>query len=182
MLITANIDDVIQPFKKGAIIAYPTEAIYGLGCDPDNKKAVKRLLAIKQRPLHKGLILVASDISQVKKYLKPLSEAQLALTKPSGTTYLFPAKKSTPTWLKGEFDSLAVRFSAFPLLQELCTKLDSAIVSTSANISGQQPTRTSEEVLAQLGGEINVILRGKVGDSQKPSVIRDSISDQIIRD
>jgi len=181
MLITLNTEDVIRPFKKGAIIAYPTEAIYGLGCDPDNKKAVKRLLKIKQRPTNKGLILVASDFSQVKKYLKPLSDAQKDLTKPSDTTYIFPARKSTPNWLTGDSGGLAVRISKHPLVRELCQLLDSAIVSTSANISGQPPAKTSAEVLENLGGEIDVILRGKTGDSQKPSVIRDSISGEIIR-
>jgi len=181
MLITANPDDVIQPFKKGAVIAYPTEAIYGLGCDPANRKAVKRLLEIKQRPISKGLILVAADFSQVKKYLKPLSEAQEKFTSPSSTTYIFSARKSAPRWLTGDFDSLAIRISKHPMIRELCTKLDSAIVSTSANISGQPPAQTSEEVLEQLGDKIAVILRGNTGDSQKPSVIRDSISGQIIR-
>ena len=181
MLITTNPEDIIQPFKKGAVIAYPTEAIYGLGCDPDNKKAVKRLLEIKQRPINKGLILVAADFSQVKKYLKPLSESQKKLTMPSATTYIFPALKSAPKWLTGDFDGLAIRISKHPLVQDLCRQLDSALVSTSANISGQTPAKTSEEVLANLGDKINVILRGKIGDSQKPSVIRDSISDQIIR-
>ena len=181
MLITLHPDDLIQPFKKGAIIAYPTEAIYGLGCDPDNKKAVKRLLKIKQRPVSKGLILVAADFSQVQKYLKPLSNAQEELTSPSSTTYVFPALESAPKWLTGDFDGLAIRISKHPLVRELCTLLDSAIVSTSANISGQAPAKTSEEVLVNLGNKINVILRGKTGDLQKPSVIRDSISGQIIR-
>ncbi len=181
MLITANIDDVIQPFKKGAIIAYPTEAIYGLGCDPDNKKAIKRLLKIKQRDKSKGLILVAADFSQVQKYLKPLSEEQQKLTLPGDTSYIFPAKESTSKWLRGDFDGLAVRISKHPLIRELCTKLQSAIVSTSANISGQTPAKTSEEVLMNLGDKIDVILRGNTGESEKPSVIRDSISGQIIR-
>lgn len=181
MLITANPDDVIQPFKKGAVIAYPTEAIYGLGCDPDNRKAVKRLLEIKQRPINKGLILVAADFSQVKKYLKPLSDAQLEFTVSSSTTYLFPARKSAPSWLTGDFDSLAIRISKHPLIIELCTTLNSAIVSTSANISGESPAQTSREVLDQLGDKLGVILRGNTGDSQKPSVIRDSITRQIIR-
>jgi len=181
MLITNQLEDIIQPFKKGAIIAYPTEGIYGLGCDPDNKKAVKRLLAIKQRLESKGLILVAADFSQVKKYLKPLSDAQKDLTKPSDTTYIFPARKSTPKWLTGDSDGLAIRISKHPLVRELCQLLDSAIVSTSANISGQPPAITSAEVLENLGSEIDVILRGKTGDSQKPSIIRDSISGEIIR-
>ncbi len=181
MLITANTTDIILPFKKGVIIAYPTEAIYGLGCDPDNKKAVKRLLKIKQRPIHKGLILVAADFSQVQKYLKPLSEAQKKLTSPSAISYIFPARKSAPKWLTGDFDSLAIRISKHPLVRELCLELDSALVSSSANISGHPPAKTSEEVLENLGGKIDVILRGQIGDSQKPSIIRDSISGQIIR-
>lgn len=181
MLITHNINEILQPFAKGAVIAYPTEAVFGLGCDPENQKAVKRLLSIKQRPIAKGLILVAADFTQVEKYLLPLSVSQLAYTKASDTTFIFPVRKSTPVWLTGDFSSLAIRISQHPLVHRLCTELDSAIVSTSANISGQDPARSSEEVLDQLGDKIDVILKGNTGDSLKPSVIRDSISGEIIR-
>ena len=181
MLITSNIAEIIAPFRQGSIIAYPTEAVFGLGCDPDNDEAIQRLLHIKQRPANKGLILVAAHFSQVEKYLQPLSSAQEIFTKPSDTTYLFPAKASTSSYLTGHFTSVAIRISLHPVVQSLCETLDSAIVSTSANLSGHPPAKTENEVLAQLNQKIDVILQGDVGELRNPTVIRDSISGQIIR-
>jgi len=181
MLITQQAGDLKNIFLEGGVFAYPTEAVYGLGCDPDNETAVLRLLALKQRPISKGLILVASDFSQVQKYLKPLSDKQLALTKPSATSYIYPALNSAPKWLTGDFNSLAIRVSKHPLVRELCETLGSAVVSSSANISGQAPAKTADEVLAQFEKKIDIILEGKLGDANKPSIIRDSISGQIFR-
>ena len=181
MLIIQKPSDIKEIFQNGGVFAYPTEAVYGLGCDPDNEKAVQRLLSIKNRPIEKGLILVASDFSQVEKYLQPLSQAQQEFTQPSATTYIFPALASTPKWLTGNFDSLAIRISKHPLVRELCINLNSPLVSTSANLSGLEPAKSAKEVEVQLGNAIDAILAGNTGDSQKPSVIRDSISRQIIR-
>ncbi len=181
MLITQQASDLEKLFLDGGIFAYPTEAVYGLGCNPDNEKAVLRLLKLKNRPINKGLILVASDFSQVKKYLKPLSDEQLALTQPSSTTYIYPALDSTPKWLTGDFDSLAIRISQHPIVRELCETLDSALVSTSANLSGLEPAKTSAEASEQLGDVIDAILDGNIGDLLTPTVIRDSISGKIFR-
>ena len=181
MLITKQTSDILEIYQSGGVFAYPTEAVYGLGCDPYNSEAVQRLLSIKNRPIEKGLILVASDFSQVEKYLKPLSNAQKDFTKPSETTYIFPAIASAPKWLTGDFDSLAIRISKHPLVRELCKNLDSAVVSTSANLSGLAPAKSATEVAEQLGDKLDAILDGNTGESQKPSVIRDSITRQIIR-
>ena len=181
MQITQQADDLIQPFKQGKVFAYPTEAVYGLGCDPDNESAVKRLLEIKKRSIEKGLILIASDFSQVKKYLKPLTESQQQFTQASDTTYIFPALKSAPAWLTGDFDSLAIRITKHPLAKELCETLGSAVVSTSANLSGLAPAKSVNEVIIQLNHKVDFIFEGKLGNANKPSVIRDSISEKVIR-
>ncbi len=178
---TRNPGDLIKPFQQGKIFAYPTEAVFGLGCDPDNEQAVLRLLALKQRSISKGLILIAADFSQVEKYLKPLSTAQQALTHPSDTTYIFPALDSAPGWLTGDFDSLAVRITRHPLARALCDELNSALVSTSANISGQEPAKSLQDIEQQLAGKIDFILQGDLGNAQKPSVIRDSVTGKVIR-
>lgn len=181
MLITQNPNDIQSHFLNGEVFAYPTEAVYGLGCDPQNKTAVMRLLEIKQRPINKGLILIASDFSQVASYLKPICDKQKPFTLPSDTTYIYPADSNAPMWLTGDFDSLAVRITQHPLVRELCTLLDSALVSTSANLTGEEPAKTAEQVATGLDGLIKVILDGDLGDLDKPTQIRDSISGQIIR-
>ncbi len=145
MLITKNPHDVKSYFIQGGVFAYPTEAVYGLGCDPENEDAVMRLLEIKQRPINKGLILIAADFSQVEIYLKALSDNQITFKQPSETTYIYPAKESAPKWLKGDFNSLAVRITKHPIVQRLCIELDSALVSTSANLTGEEPPLISQQ-------------------------------------
>ena len=181
MLITQQTSDVLETFQSRGIFAYPTEAVYGLGCDPDSEEAVQKILLLKKRPIKKGLILIASNFSQVEKYLKPLNKSQQAFTVPSETTYIFPALESTPKWLTGDFNSLAIRISKHPIVRELCETLDSAVVSTSANLSGQTPAKTAIEVSDQFGDQIDAILDGNTGDLLTPTVIRDSISGEIIR-
>ncbi len=181
MLLITQPKELLPLFQKKGVFAYPTESVYGLGCDPDNEKAVMRLLALKQRPIKKGLILVASDFSQVERYLKPLSKEQLQFTQPSSTTYIYPALGSAPKWLTGDFDSLAIRISQHPIVRELCETFDSALVSTSANLSGQTPAKTASEVAKQFDDKIDAILDGNTGNLLTPTVIRDSISGEIIR-
>ena len=181
MLITQNADDLIPVFQAGGVFAYPTEAVFGLGCDPDNQDAVMRLLAIKQRPVSKGLILIASDFAQVAHYLQPLTPAQRKLTAPSQTTYVYPALTSAPAWLTGDFASLAVRITSHPAARALCNTLQSALVSTSANVSGQVPARSVLEVKQQFDHKIDAILDAEPGKLDNPTVIRDSISGKIIR-
>jgi L-threonylcarbamoyladenylate synthase len=181
MQYTQNPLDIIEHFRSGKVFAYPTEAMFGLGCDPDNQEAVNKLLLLKNRSVKKGLILIASDFLQVQKYLKPLSEKQRQYTQASTTTYIYPALDSAPDWLTGDYNSLAVRITTHPVVRELCITLDSAIISTSANISGKEPARTVEEISMQFDHKISMILEGELGKSQKPSTIRDSISGKIIR-
>ncbi len=140
-----------------------------------------QIIELKQRSVDKGLILIASDFSQVEKYLLALNDNQLAFIQPSQTTYIYPAKTTAPKWLTGNFNSLAVRISELPIIQELCSTLDSAIVSTSANLSGEEPAKTSAAVDSIFHNKIDAILDGETGDLLTPTVIRDSISGKIIR-
>lgn len=181
MIISKAPQDLINTFQSGGVIAYPTEAIYGFGCDPANEQAVLKLLSIKKRSIDKGLILVASHFSQVEKYLKPVSEENQKFTLPSETTYIFPALDTAPKWLTGSFDSLAIRISKHPLVSELCSTFDSALVSTSANYSGEDPAKTSNEVAVIFKDTIDGILDGEVGNASKPSTIFDIATGKVVR-
>lgn len=170
--------------QAGGVIAYPTEAVYGLGCDPFDAVAVHRLLAIKQRPVEKGLILVASDFNQLQWLLKPLSDEQtrsLQAAWPGAVTFTIPCHENVPPWLKGHFDSLAVRVSAHPIVRALCEATGGALVSTSANVSGQPALRTSAAVNRRLGGAIDYVMPGAVGGRAAPSEIRDITTNTILR-
>ncbi|HFC91355.1 MAG TPA: hypothetical protein ENJ51_00935 [Leucothrix mucor] len=181
MQLTSNPKKLIEPLKQGGVIAYPTEAVFGLGCDPLNKTAVMRLLNLKQRSINKGLILIASDFSQVADFLLPLNNQQQNITQPSETTWIFPAKNNAPEWITGRFNSVAVRITKHPPIKQLCELLGAALVSTSANVSGQPPARSSHEVIAQFDQLLDGVLDREVGKLLKPTEIRDSLTGKIIR-
>lgn len=169
--------------RRGGLIAYPTESCYGLGCDPDNRSAVLRLLKLKQRPQRKGLILIASSYKQVARYLQPLTPDEQARLKSDGAqaiTYLMPVRHSAPRWLRGMHDTLAVRLTAHPFAKQLCRNAGSALVSTSANRSGQRPAKTYAQCRHLFGRKVWV-LPGRVGKRKKPSTIRAWAGGQIIR-
>ena len=174
---------VAAHLKCGGLIAYPTESCYGLGCDPSNRNAVLRLLKLKQRPQHKGLILVASGYHQVKRYLQLLTPEEQEKLKAGGAqaiTYLMPTRRSAPCWLRGRHDTLAVRLSAHPFVARLCRSVGSALVSTSANRSGQRPARTFAQCQRLFGCKVWV-LPGRVGKRRKPSTISSWADGKIVR-
>lgn len=169
----------------GEVLAYPTEAVWGLGCDPENEAATLRLLQIKQRPVAKGLILVAGSIDQIEDLLEPLTPAQrkrMLETWPGPNTWLVPDyNQLIPDWIKGEHDSVAVRVSAHPLVVTLCMRFGGPLVSTSANKAGQHPAKTALQVVKHLGRDIDGVLHGKLGDGTRPSRIIDLLSGKILR-
>ena len=168
---------------QGGVIAYPTESCYGLGCDPANRKAVLRILKLKQRPQHKGLILIASNYAQVARYLSPLSTEEQKKLHDAGKnaiTYLMPVKQSVPRWLRGKHDTLAVRMTAHPFAQGLCRGAGSALVSTSANRSGMKPAKTYKECQRLFGSQVWV-LPGRVGKRRRPSTIMSWADGRILR-
>ncbi|MGL9733782.1 MAG: L-threonylcarbamoyladenylate synthase type 1 TsaC [Symbiopectobacterium sp.] len=176
---------VIQELIKQNVIAYPTEAVFGLGCDPDSEAAVMQLLALKKRPVEKGLILIAADYQQLAPYIddSQLSTEQKAVMFSfwlGPVTWVMPARPSTPHWLTGQFSSLAVRISAHPLVREVCMAFSKPIVSTSANLTGLPPCRTAQEVLTQFGEAFSV-LHGETSGRQNPSEIRDVLTGNLIR-
>lgn len=179
-----HIKRATQQLNAGGVIAYPTEAVYGLGCDPFDAAAVYRLLAIKNRPVSKGLILVASELSQLEYLLAPLSDAQrqeLNTVWPAPVTYVIPCHEAVPHWLRGDFDSLAVRVSAHPTVQALCQQFGGPIVSTSANESGREALRSISAVNRRLGGYVDYVVPGTTNPAAQPSEIRDLASGAILR-
>jgi L-threonylcarbamoyladenylate synthase len=180
-----QINEAVRILQQGGVIAYPTEAVYGLGCDPDNQLAVERLLAIKQRSWEKGLILIAADFHQLHPYLAEIDfalKANALATWPGPVTWLWPAKPAVKSLLRGRYDTIAVRVTAHPLAAALCREFGGPLVSTSANLSGKPPTRTAEEVRNQLGNQLDYVLEGQIGGLARPSQIRDVLSGQIIRE
>lgn len=176
---------IVERLIQQQVVAYPTEAVFGLGCDPDSESAVNLLLELKQRSWEKGLILIAANYQQLENYIddSQLDEEQkqrMFACWPGPVTWVLPAHKDTPRWLTGQFNSLAVRVSDHPLVQELCLAFAKPLVSTSANLSGLPPCRTSQEIRQQFGNDFPV-LEGQVGGRKNPSEIRDVLTGQLFR-
>jgi len=170
--------------RAGGIVAYPTEAVYGLGCDPLNPHAVMHLLALKQRPWQKGLILIASARHQLAPFIEAVDtvmERKIADTWPGPVTWLMPARPEVPYWLRGTHPTLAVRVTAHPLAAALCDAFGGPIVSTSANLAGHEPARSALRVQRELGERVDYILHGELGKLAQPTEIRDTTSGRIIR-
>jgi L-threonylcarbamoyladenylate synthase len=170
---------------NGEVIAYPTEAVFGLGCDPDNQQAVLRLLALKKRPVHKGLILVAKTYSQLFPYVDDKSismdrRTEIFSSWPGPVTWLLPASVKAPEWITGGSELIAVRVSQHSIVQQLCEWAGKPLVSTSANVSGVEPARTSAEVVHQFADKV-LLVEGNVGGKGRPSEIRNGLTGQIIR-
>ena len=179
-----QLTQAVRTLRRGGVIAYPTEAVYGLGCDPLDARAVMRLLALKQRPVEKGLILIAADMDQLTPFLAPLSEedrARLAATWPGPVTWLVPARPETPTWLRGAHQTLAVRVTAHPLAAALCRAAGQAMVSTSANPGGRPPARNAMQVRRYFSDRLDAIIAGPLGVEARPTVIRDLTSGRLHR-
>jgi L-threonylcarbamoyladenylate synthase len=183
----ASLDDAVSALHRGGIVAYPTEAVWGLGCDPFDEGAVMRLLALKQREVGKGLILVASDTSQLDGLVdwKPLSDtrrAEVLGSWPGPHTWVVPATARVPRWITGDHAGVAVRVSAHPLVVALCSAFGGALVSTSANSAGAPPPRTLAEADPALFSTVDAILHGDTGGLERPTPIRDARSGAGLRD
>lgn len=172
-----------QYLLRGGLIAYPTESCYGLGCDPRNRTAIKRLLRLKRRPQAKGLILIASGLRQLQSFIAPLTPLQIEKTRitwPGPHTWLMPASENCPACLTGKHHSVAVRVTAHRGAAWLCRGLGMALVSTSANLSGGKPAKNARNCQRLFGSRVKV-LPGRIGRRRKPSTIQDLISGKILR-
>ena len=166
------------------IIAYPTEAVFGLGCDPRSETALTRILDVKGRKSHKGFILIAASQEQLSPFIEPVPaqwQVQLDAAWPGPVTFVMPASAAALALLTGGRDTLAVRVSNHPLVVELCTELGHALVSTSANRSGSPALRSSDEVRQAFGDDIDVVLNGNVGTLGTPTRIIDIRTGQQLR-
>jgi len=173
-----------QIVRSGGIIAYPTEAVFGLGCDPLNTDAIQRLLVLKDRRPDKGLILIASDFGQLRPYVEPLSDDNMQpihASWPGPHTWLLPKSDACPCLLSGAHDTLAVRVTAHPIAASLCRALGSPLVSTSANRASQSPARTQLQVRLRFGYTLDMILGGEADDTMQPTGIRDAATGNILR-
>lgn len=166
-----------EVLSRGGIVAYPTEAVFGLGCDPSNDWAIRDLLELKQRDWRKGLIVLASSIDQLDQWVDWGEDRRyrimLEARWPGPETWLLPAQPAVSPWLRGEHDTLAVRVSDHPVASALAAAWGGGLVSSSANRSQAQPARSVIALRARFGMDTPFILPGQVGCLYQPTPIRD---------
>ncbi len=171
--------------RRGQIIAYPTEAVFGLGCDPRNETAVRQLLSMKHRPASAGLILIGSNIEQFSPWVGEVTAEQLhtaALSWPGPVTWLFPRGSNVPDFIAGEHDTIAIRVTAHAPCVALCEAFGGPLVSTSANPHSAPPAGSAGEVETYFGPYLGGILAGPLGGREGTSEIRDLASGKVIRE
>ncbi len=167
----------------GGIVAYPTEAVFGLGCDPGSQNSLSRLIALKGRDARKGFILIAAEISQLDPWvIFPAGDARQRILQswPGPYTWVVPARAGVDPWLTGGRATLAVRVTDHPVAAALC-RLTGALVSTSANRSGRPPVRDSLRVRAVFGNRIDMVVPGEIGALAGPTEIRDALTGHLLR-
>lgn len=174
----------VRSLNQGEVIAYPTESVYGLGCDPEDLDAVEQLIQIKSRSSAKGLILIASDISQLEDWVafdKVADMQPLLESWPGHETWLVPARDDVSPLLTGYRDTLAVRVSAHPIVQQLCQLFGGAITSSSANKNGKKEARDLFTTRQYFHDEVDYYLPGEISGYPRPSRIRNALTGQTIR-
>ncbi len=179
-------DEARAALANHGVIGYPTEAVFGLGCAPYDEIAVRKLLAMKQRPTEKGLILIAADYSQLLNYVDdsqiPQDKRFTVLSRwPGPVTLVLPARADVPYFLRGEHNTIAVRVTAFEPVRKLCKALGTALVSTSANLQSEQALTNAEAVKRVFGEQLDWIMPGAVGESTQPSKIINPLTGDVLR-
>ena len=180
-----NFSAAITALQSGGVIAFPTESVFSLGCDPFNHDAVTKVLQLKQRPIDKGFILIAADWSQVDHLvhtIPPQALARVLATWPGPVTWTFPCTDEVPEWVRGAHDTVAIRITDHPICANLCIQSGGPIISTSANVNGEAPA-TDELALNLVFPEgIDCLVPGKLGGRSAPTPILDAVTGEVYRD
>ena len=176
--------EAVRKIATGGIIAYPTETLYGLGCDPFNGNTVLHLLALKQRGTEQGLVLIANNFSQLEPLLLPMTAAvRKRVSKPAKApvTWVLPCLPEIPVWLRGKHQSLAVRITSHPVAAGLCARWGGPLVSTSANLHGKRPATNPLAVRKVFDRQLDCILHDPHVATNRPSEIRNGLTGEILR-
>lgn len=179
-----HIRQAARSLHAGGVIAYPTETVYGLGCAPLDEQAVEKILDLKQRPIEKGLILIASSFDQLMPFVDvpdTSNQAKVQQIGPTPTTWVVPASPYAPRWISGKHNSVAVRLCTGLIARQLCDTFGGAIVSTSANPAGLPPACNALKVRAYFQNKIDYIISGNTPPNAQPSQIKRLSDGKILR-
>jgi len=144
----ACIDKAVATMNKGGVIVYPTDTIWGIGCDATNEKAVKKIFKIKLRAQSKSMIVLLDSVEKLKNHMDVVPEVALSLIKQVTTplTIIYPAARNFAKSVTAADGSVAIRVVSDPFCKDLCKALSKPLVSTSANISGYNYPLTFKDI------------------------------------
>ena len=174
----------VATLRSGGVVAYPTESVFGLGCDPWNRMAVARVFAVKHRPIAKRCIVIAAEPSQLERLVDvDALHCSGFVTRywPGPVTLVTPARDDAPSWLVGSDGTLAVRVTNHPVARGLCASFRGPLISTSANRNARPPARDALRVRAVFGPDIDWYVAGRVGGLAAPTRIIDVRDGRTIR-
>ena len=178
-----NIIYATRVLHAGGVLAYPTEAVYGLGCRICELDAVDNLAELKGRPADKGYIIIAAEPAQLRSLFSLAAQArrqEILASWPGPVTWIVPARSTVPDSLCGPGRTVAVRVTGHPLAAELCSRVG-PIVSTSANPAGRLPARTPGQVKEYFRLGVDYVLEGPLGGALRPSQLRDARTGRVLR-
>jgi L-threonylcarbamoyladenylate synthase len=171
----------------GGVVAYPTEAVFGLGCDPFSEAAVQRVFQLKRRDPAQGFLVIAASEEQLQPFVDwdrvPARQRHaIATSWPGPTTWVLPRSHHSPAAVSGAHGGIAARVTAHPAAVALCHAFGGALVSTSANRHGQPPARNLSEVQSGFAtGDLDGVLDAPLGGLRHPSAIIDALTGSVIR-
>ena len=179
-----HIREAVRHIAAGGVIAYPTDTVYGLGCDPFDGGAVLHLLALKHRSIDNGVILIGTDMNQFRPFLEPLdatTRRRISRIGKTPVTWVLPCRPETPVWLRGRHETQAIRITRHPVVSALCEHWGGPLVSTSANIHGRNPATSPLAVRKAFDGQLDYILHDGGAATNRPSTVRDGLTGEVLR-
>ncbi|MDB5208816.1 MAG: threonylcarbamoyl-AMP synthase [Flavisolibacter sp.] len=173
----SEVEAALSVARNGGVFLYPTDTVWGLGCDAANRKAIDRIYKIKQRNESKSLIILVADEREILQYVAALDLAVFDFIEQQQkpTTIIFDGAINLPGNLIAEDGSIAIRIVQDSFCRHLIKRLRKPIVSTSANISGKPQPNFFDEVEAEIKISVDHIVRLRQGDrtpSQPSQIIR----------
>lgn len=173
-VINPSHSEIATSLRGGAVLAYPTETVYGLGCDPWQRTAIQKLFELKGRRLEQSPLILIPGVHWLKRLTKSIDLLTARLVDqfwPGPLTIVFPASREIPAWLIRDDETIAIRMSCHPWVMEFMKTYDAPLISTSANPSGEAPASTLEDVKRYFPTGIDVVVEGTCAAASKGSTI-----------
>jgi len=179
-----DINKAVAVLEEGGVILYPTDTVWGIGCDATNNDAVKRIYEIKQRTDSKAMLVLLENINKIFSYVEEVPEIALDIAEVSikPTTIIYPGAKNLASNLIAEDGTIGIRLASDDFCQKLISRFKKPIVSTSANISGEKSPQNFSQISEDLRNEVDYVVEYKQDDlskSNSSSIIKIGLGGEI---